>query len=411
MDNEGWEVDELASEAGLSALQLRKWVSSESDISLGDLRKMSDKFRRPMSVLFMAEAPDTVIPPRYRRRCGGGQAKPRMSRDMLDVIREARFVQDNAAELLHEAGRSACPDVCTATLEQSPETEAARNAEILTIGPLREAGDGEEARYRGIRERIEARNIFVLQDAIPASDEASGLALANPRPAVVLVNSRDPARRRIFALLHEYAHILLGSDGVCSAGTEPGGGIGRLPRVELWCDRFAGAALVPGDKSCAALDGEHGAAGDGDPHRAAPSPPGRFSVGGGAALARAVEVPDGGEPGLRYVPYHGRLNRGAAAPDAGGGGRRNAAGGPSPAALCMARRGRRYARLVSDAEESGIITTSTALEYLGIKLDHLYELEILCGAGWEAAGCAAGAGSPADHALRCREAAGSTCMP
>lgn len=386
MENEGWEVDELAREAGLSALQLRRWVSSESDISLDDIRKMSDKFRRPMSVLFMAEAPTTTIPPQYRRCRGEERTKPRMSRDMLDVIREARFVQDNAAELLHEMGKSACPDVRTATLEQCPEAEAARNAKMLGIEPPRGTGDGkdgEEARYCSIREKIEARNILVLQEAIPARDGASGLALADPRPAVVLVNSRDPVRNRIFTLLHEYAHVLLGADGVCPASPAPDGadGVdGHLPRVELWCNRFASAVLMPRNEFNVALDDARRSVGDGDPHRVVSAMSDRFCVSMSAALLRAVEVLD--DSGLKsgYARCYEQMEEEAVAPDTKDVEARGAIGGMSPAMLCMARKGRKYARLVSDAGESGIITTRTMLEYLGIKLDHLDDLRIRSGA-------------------------------
>lgn len=385
MDNEGWEVDELAREAGLSAPQLRRWVSSESDISLGDLRKMSDKFRRPMSVLFMAEAPTTTIPPQYRRRCGDGPAKPRMSRDMLNVIREARFVQDNAAELLHEMSKSARPDVRMATVERSAEVEAARNAEMLGIEPPRgaEGGEGEEKRYNRIREKIESRNIFVLQEATPARDRASGFALVDPRPAVVLVNSRDPVRHRIFTLLHEYAHVLLGADGVCPASPAPDDADdvdGCLPRVELWCNRFASAVLMPESEFNVALDDTRRSIGDDDPLRVVSVMSDEFCVSMTTALLRTVELLDDNELKSRYTRCYEQMEQEAVARNAKGTEARTSIGSMSQAMLCMSRKGRKYARLVSDAGESGIITTSTMLEYLGIKLDHLDDLRILSGA-------------------------------
>lgn len=384
MDNEGWEVDELAREANLNAPQLRKWVSSESDISIGDIRKMSDKFRRPMSTLFMAKAPTTTIPPQYRRSRGAGQAEPRMSRDMLNVIREARFVQDNAAELMREMGKSADPDVTLAKIEQSAEAEAARSASILGIEPPRRTGSGDESgaeRYDDIRAKIESRNVFVMQDATPVGDDASGLTLVDPAPAVVLVNSNDPVRHRIFTILHEYAHVLLGADGVCHAGPElddRNGGGGSLPHVERWCNRFASAVLMPSDKFRAALDGMGRVDGGNDPLRAVPTLSDRFCVSRTAALLRAIDVLEDGELKSKYVRFC-QLEWGEGAAPGVEDDEGFATDNHSQAALCMTRKGRKYARLVSDAEEAGIITTSTMLEYLGIKLDHLDELRIRCG--------------------------------
>lgn len=86
MDNEGWDADELARETGLGASQIRMWASAESDIKIRDLRRLSAKFKLPMSVLYMAEAPDVAVPPYCRRdRSGRGECRP--LRGMLDAVR------------------------------------------------------------------------------------------------------------------------------------------------------------------------------------------------------------------------------------------------------------------------------------------------------------------------------------
>ena len=231
MDNEGWSAEELAAESGLSASQVRRWASAESDIGIRDLERMSGNFKRPMSALFMGEVPAVTVP--SLRRADGGRGErgpPRLSRGALDVIREARYVQGNAAEMLRSMGRGEHSDVPRATTGQSPESAAAKSAADLGIRPPRRTGRGEERdrnRYNDIRERIESRNVFTMQAAIPADDHVSGLALGEPAPAVILVNSRDAPRRRIFALLHEYAHIVLSDAGVaCEAVDAHGGAVG-----------------------------------------------------------------------------------------------------------------------------------------------------------------------------------------
>ena len=379
MDNEGWEADELARETNLSASQIRRWASAESNISIRDLRRMSAKFKRPLSVLYMAEAPDVTVPPHYRRGGGVGKAAAGPSRGALDVIRKARYLQGSAAEMLRDMGRDARPNVRAATVGQSPVRAAALSAEDMGIEPPRVPGSGEardRQRYRDIREKIESRNVFTMQDAIPAEDEASGFALVRPEPAVVLANSRDTLRRRIFTLLHEYAHVVLSRDGVCAAEhVQPVGG--GAQRVERWCNRFAAAALMPKDRFLDALDG---AGGDGEPLAVAGALADRFCVSRVAALVRAMEVLEDGRDKAGYSRCYAELRRGAAAAG-GGAGNHSASGGPSPATLCLARKGHKYARLVFDAEEAGAITTSTALGHLGIKISHLDKVMAKCGEG------------------------------
>ena len=251
------------------------------------------------------------------------------------------------------------------------------SAKDMGIEPPRGSGGGEardRQRYRDIREKIESRNVFTMQDAIPAEDEASGFALVRPEPAVVLANSRDTIRRRIFTLLHEYAHVALSRDGVCAAEhVHPVGG--GAQRVERWCNRFAAAALMPKGRF---LDALGGAGGNGEPLMAAGALADRFCVSRAAALVRAMEVLEDGRDRAKYSRCYAQLRRGAAA--AGGGtADRSAPGGPSQAALCLARKGHRYARLVFDAEEAGAITTSTVLGHLDIKISHLDEVVAGCG--------------------------------
>ena len=126
MDNEGWEVDELAEEAGLSPELIRRWAAAESHVSLRDLKKMSARFTRPLSALLMAEAPATTVP-RYRRSGRHGAAVARLSRVALEVVRRARYVQGNAAEMLDAMNRSAEPGVHRATLSENPEIVAAKS--------------------------------------------------------------------------------------------------------------------------------------------------------------------------------------------------------------------------------------------------------------------------------------------
>lgn len=201
------------------------------------------------------------------------------------------------------------------------------------------------------------------------------------RPAVILVDRSDPARRRIFTIFHEYAHVLLNDGGVCPAGGAQAGGGGGAPDIERWCDRFAGAALMPRDKFWDALRDARGAGGD--PLRVATDLSNRFCVSRAAAAARAACVLD--DAGLKeeYSRCHGALSRET---KKRGGGR-----GPTDrtgrAAGCIARKGRRYASLVADASEAGAISTSTALDYLEIKLKSLDELKMRCKGGQSAEPC------------------------
>lgn len=381
MDNEGWEVDELAGASGLSPERIRGWTTTESYISMHDLKKMSAKFRRPMSVLLMAEAPATTVP-RYRRG-GGSAAGSRPPRAVLEVIRRARYVQDNAAALLDAMGRKAEPDVRKATRGQSPESAAAENAAALGIEPPRRTGQGEgrdKRRYNEIRKKIESHNVLTMQEKIP-EDGMAGFALVDANPAVILVNWNDPPRRRIFTILHEYAHVLLNDGSVCHASDTPADNGDGTINVEQWCDRFAGAVLMPRDEFGGALRDAHEAA-DGDPFKAVAELSNKFCVSKMATAVRAACVIDNAGLKAAYSRCCSVLNQ-----EVKGSNKKSAGSEDDKVPHMkqdvkrMIQKGRRYASLVAAASESGVITTSTALDYLEIKLKNFERLKMRCGGG------------------------------
>ena len=76
--------------------------------------------------------------------------------------------------------------------------------------------------------------------------EMRGFSLAESPLPLVVVNSKDTPRGRIFSMLHELAHVALQRSGLC----EPDEGRARPPeeqRIEVFCNHVAGAALIPMD--------------------------------------------------------------------------------------------------------------------------------------------------------------------
>lgn len=63
---------------------------------------------------------------------------------------------------------------------------------------------------------------------------------------MIAVNSRDFPRARVFTMLHEFVHVALQAGGLCEWNLdEPAGGLGEAQRIEVFCNRVAGAAMVP----------------------------------------------------------------------------------------------------------------------------------------------------------------------
>ena len=80
-----------------------------------------------------------------------------------------------------------------------------------------------------------------------------GFALSDEHAPVVVVNTRENPQARIFTLLHELAHLASRTETSCLEGTGPST---SADRVERWCERTAGTALLPRVSLAAELSAE-----------------------------------------------------------------------------------------------------------------------------------------------------------
>jgi Zn-dependent peptidase ImmA (M78 family) len=97
--------------------------------------------------------------------------------------------------------------------------------------------------------------IFVFKDAFKVN-EYSGFCLYDDIFPIIYVNNSTTKTRQIFTLFHELAHLLFHTSGIDTLSDEY---IPLLPddarRIEIICNRFAAAFLVPEAAFEAALAG------------------------------------------------------------------------------------------------------------------------------------------------------------
>ena len=140
-----------------------------------------------------------------------------------------------------------------------------------------------------------------------------------------------------------------------------------LAGEERWCDSFAAAAMMPRKPFKAELGrlAAEGCAGSGAARSVVGGLSGRFGASMYAAAVRAADVTGDGE---RRAEYAGLAVEVANRPGTSHGGPARTRKGKSPEALCEARFGRRFVRLVMAAHDAGEITTHDVIQYLDIRL-------------------------------------------
>jgi Zn-dependent peptidase ImmA (M78 family) len=138
----------------------------------------------------------------------------------------------------------------TARVNENPESVGARIRERLGITLAKQYRWGDTAKaFRAWRDAIEAAGVLV--SVIGGAhhqieiDEMRGFAIAEQPLPMIVVNGKDGGR--IFTLLHELGHVLLGQSVIENA-MEPGDVIPAPDRaMERFCNQVAAAALMPRD--------------------------------------------------------------------------------------------------------------------------------------------------------------------
>lgn len=247
-ESAGFAIPEAAATLGILEDRLAGWERGEAQPTIPQLRALAGVYKRPLSVLFLQEVPTAFqVLSDFRRPAHGPS---RFTPELTQEIRFAHQRRELARELLVDLGDE--PPALAQRLElgTNPEAAARTLREVLGISNEalgRFAGDADgRSALKFWREAIEAAGVLVFQATRVAASEASGFALAYADLPVIVVNRKDPPTRRLFSLVHEFAHVLLRQSGVSDLNVD----LSRpaeQPAVELFCNAVAAAALMPAE--------------------------------------------------------------------------------------------------------------------------------------------------------------------
>ena len=246
-ENVGYTEEEAAKKAQISVERYRSWEEGKGRPTMRQARMIARAFKRPLGVFYLPEPPLTFQPLRDFRRLPGqvaGTSTPELNLE-IRAAHERRLV---ALQLLEEIGNE--PPLFTAEIDPgtNPEDAARFIRDLLGITYEDQLGwRSEYDPYNAWRSAIENAGILVFQASGIGRDVMRGFSVSDFPLPVIVVNTKDTPRGRVFSLLHELTHILLRAGGLCdfdeNAPRPP-----EEDRYEIFCNRVAGAVLVPEER-------------------------------------------------------------------------------------------------------------------------------------------------------------------
>lgn len=234
--NSGWEESELILKLKISESTYQNWL--KGNITIKQLENLANKLKRPLAIFFLPEAPkDKPKPKDYRML---PDKKDKFDKKTILAIRKARYLQGIIQELSINIEDDLKPKITKHKLIDNPQEVAKKYREILNFTEQKQIKDLKDSYrvYNYLRELLEDMNIYSFQISMHIED-ARGFALSDKNPQVIVANSGDEIEARIFTLIHELGHILLGETAISLSELE------NQNKIERWCNEFASNFLLP----------------------------------------------------------------------------------------------------------------------------------------------------------------------
>ncbi|WP_420458302.1 ImmA/IrrE family metallo-endopeptidase [Neolewinella sp.] len=224
-----------------------KWMSGDKEPTLRQLEQFAKRLHVPFGYLLLEEPPEEppVLP--FFRTTGVDARIPPEVRDAINIVKQR---QEWLSDYLKNHDHEPLPFVARTPESSSPIELAATMRELLgyaTGAPI--ATGTAAATLRELAERLERIGVQVTFSGVvgnnnkrPIPVEACrGFVLLDAYAPFIFVNNQDAKAAQLFTLVHEFAHVLVGQEGIFDLADLL---LASAPTERL-CDAAAAEFLVP----------------------------------------------------------------------------------------------------------------------------------------------------------------------
>lgn len=244
----GLDLETAAKALGIKVDKLEAIELGEAEPSRPQLLNMSKVYRRPLVTFYMEKPPArgergedfrTLPPDRTQADDAVLDALIRDVRGRQGLVRSLTEDEDEAKPLRF-IGSASMKDGTEAVLA------SIKKALRLDISEYRRQPNSEKA-FAYLRSQAENAGIFVLlmgnlgtHHSAIAVETFRGFAIADRFAPFVVINDQDARTAWSFTLMHEIAHLWLGTSGVSGVSVEKA--------IERFCNEVASAFLLPANE-------------------------------------------------------------------------------------------------------------------------------------------------------------------
>ena len=237
----GLSIDMAAKKINVDTDVLKNWEEGVVETPTKKIKKLSEVYKRPTTVFLLNDIPDENISKKFRNLLYSNISS--FSTSTFMAIRKAIRIQTLAKDVLETNDNNFITEISKLKLIDNYEKLAEKLIESLGLNEnIISKPKNVFEQLNMWKNSIEAKGIYILEVGFPVS-EAKGFAIYDKKVPVIVLNTNDYPRSRIFTLLHELSHFIYGEDAIDDQYSLMN--FSSDDKLEIKCNYLAGAVLVP----------------------------------------------------------------------------------------------------------------------------------------------------------------------
>lgn len=229
---------------------LLSWKEGKRKPTFNQVETVSKATRIPLGYFFLKSPPVEDIPILQFRTIGSIDINE-LSRDVIDIYNHMDSVQNWMRDYMIDAGYDKLGLVGSLNTNQDASVLVKQFREILNI-PVNwhDKTTTKVDAFKFFRERLESVGILIMMSGIVGNNTRRALSIEEFRAftliddyaPLIFINANDSDGAKLFSLLHETAHVLL---GVSSFYNDRYGYTNEVSTIEILSNAIAAEVLVP----------------------------------------------------------------------------------------------------------------------------------------------------------------------
>lgn len=226
----------------LQKFEISRWLSGEKNPTLAQLKKFASALHVPFGHLFLKQVPEIQPVSLAFRTVENRPAQ--ISSGLKKVIGIMQTRQEWMRDEQIENGENTVDIIGQFKDEGSYQSLAEQVRSMLELKQIEGSVDAATF-FNNLKLKVTQKGILVMMDGTVGgnthrplnTDEARAFVLIDNYAPLIFLNSKDALVAKIFSLIHEFVHIMRGSDEVLADD--------RNTNEERFINKVVAAALIP----------------------------------------------------------------------------------------------------------------------------------------------------------------------